>query len=233
MVEREISDALGGQAVMSEDDVIGYLEDLACKRPVFHSEVDFQHALAWHIHEAMPCSDVRLEFKPFLCQKLYLDICLPDVGVAIELKYKTRKAELKHDGEFFQLLDHSAFDCGRYDFIQDVGRLERAVDDGAVPAKVGFAVFLTNEPHYWKYPRFLTKSGYGKPNDCAFRIHDRRTLCGKLDWLRRPKETDPRKCPIPLRGTYPVTWREYSSPGNGEAGSFRYLLVQVRQRHES
>jgi hypothetical protein len=26
-------------------------ESLSCGRPVVHSEADFQHALAWHIHE--------------------------------------------------------------------------------------------------------------------------------------------------------------------------------------
>ena len=223
---------------MSEDDVIGYLEGLACKRPVFHSEADFQLAFAWHIHEAIPDCRVRLEFKPFRTrekgrkeEKLYLDIWLPDAGVAIELKYKTRKVELPHDGDVFQLLDHSAFDCGRYDFIQDVRRLERVVDDSAVPAKVGFAVFLTNEPHYWKYPRFLAKSGYRNPNDHAFRIHEGRELGDKLDWHSPPPEMDPRKDPISLRGKYPLTWKDYSFLENCAGGLFRFLLVQVRPRY--
>ena len=231
MVDREVSDARGGQAVMSEDDVIGYLEGLACTRRVFHSEADFQHALAWHIHEVIPDCRVRLEFKPFPCEKLYLDIWLPDAGVAIELKYKTRKVELRHDGEVFQLLDHSAFDCGRYDFIQDVRRLEGVVDGNTIPAKVGFAVFLTNEPHYWKYPRFLAKPGYRNPNDCAFRIHEGRELYGELDWRSPPAETDPKKDPISLRGKYPLTWRDYRFLENCAGGLFRFLLVQVRPRH--
>ncbi len=37
------------------------LATLAGSRKVFHSEADFQHALAWQIHEAMPDSQVRLE----------------------------------------------------------------------------------------------------------------------------------------------------------------------------
>ena len=34
---------------------------LADTRKVFHSEADFQHALAWQIHRAMPEGQVRLE----------------------------------------------------------------------------------------------------------------------------------------------------------------------------
>ena len=222
---------------MSEDDVIGYLEGLACTRRVFHSEADFQHALAWHIHEVIPDCRVRLEFKPFPCEKLYLDIWLPDAGVAIELKYKTRKVKLTPDNEVFSLRDQAAQDCGRYDFIQDVRRLERVMDDSAIPAKaipakVGFAVFLTNDPLYWKCPGAVdTAPGKEPTNDHAFRIHEGRELGDKLDWRSPPAETDPRKDPISLRGKYPLTWRDYRFLENCAGGLFRFLLVQVRPRH--
>ena len=35
-------------------DISGLVASLADTRKVFHSEADFQHALAWHIHHAMP-----------------------------------------------------------------------------------------------------------------------------------------------------------------------------------
>jgi hypothetical protein len=37
---------------------------LALKRPIFHSEADFQHAVAWEIHSRRPELSVRLEFRP-------------------------------------------------------------------------------------------------------------------------------------------------------------------------
>jgi hypothetical protein len=37
------------------------LESLAEKRPVFHSEADFQHALAWEIHNVKSDASIRLE----------------------------------------------------------------------------------------------------------------------------------------------------------------------------
>ena len=222
-----------GLESVSANDVVGYLQGLARKRPVFHSEADFQHALAWHIHEAMPDSDVRLEFKPFPCEKLYLDICLPDVGVAIELKYKTRKAELPHDNEVFSLRDQAAQDCGRYDFIQDVGRLERVVVDSAAPAKVGIAVFLTNDPLYWECPRFLKSRGK-MPNDCNFRIHEGRKLCGELVWHPPYAGWKPnnREEPISLTGVYDLTWSDYTSFGDGRSDFFRYLCVSVLPQHQ-
>ena len=39
------------------------MDDLARRRPVFHAEADFQHALAWHLRRSGAVDDVRLE-KP-------------------------------------------------------------------------------------------------------------------------------------------------------------------------
>jgi hypothetical protein len=126
-------------------DIHHLMSELARSRPVFHSEADFQHALAWQIREAMPDCSVRLEFKPFPDddKRMYLDIWLPTVGVAIELKYPTRKLELNHNDEYFSLADHSAQDIQRYDFLKDLQRLENVVARHQ-PAKAGYAVLLTN-----------------------------------------------------------------------------------------
>ena len=75
------------------------MASLAATRKVFHSEADFQHALAWHINQAMPESQVRLEVDVLQVEhrRRFLDIWLPVEGIAIELKYKTRGFELEHD----------------------------------------------------------------------------------------------------------------------------------------
>ena len=49
-------------------DIDGLMTGLAGTRKVFHSEADFQHALAWQIHEAMPESRIRLEVDAFPAQ---------------------------------------------------------------------------------------------------------------------------------------------------------------------
>ena len=107
-------------------DIDGLMASLADRRKMFHSEADFQHALAWQIHEAAPESQVRLEVSviPVEAQGMFLDIWLPVEGIAIELKYKTRGLELEQDDESFALRNQSAQDQGRYDFLRDIQRLE-------------------------------------------------------------------------------------------------------------
>lgn len=66
---------------------------LALVRPVFHSEADFQHALAWQIHVEYPDAQIRLEYRPFAERKMYIDLwcVLNDQLTAIELKYPTKR----------------------------------------------------------------------------------------------------------------------------------------------
>jgi len=100
------------------------LRKLSKERPVFHSERDFQHALAWKIHEQYPDMNVRLEKRIELDGKeIYVDIYLQDKEknvVIIELKYKTKSLEIVVNGEIFKLKDQFAQDISRYDFIKDI-----------------------------------------------------------------------------------------------------------------
>ena len=81
--------------------------------------------------------------------------------------YLPAKVELispfNYDGETYSLKDHSAQDTGRYDFCRDLERLENMVDLGV--AAHGYAIFLSNEPQYWKEGRKLA------PCDQSFRLH--------------------------------------------------------------
>ena len=63
-------------------DIDRLMASLAATRKVFHSEADFQHALAWHIHKAMPESQVRLEVDVLQVEhrRRFLDIWLPVEG---------------------------------------------------------------------------------------------------------------------------------------------------------
>ena len=214
-------------------DIVGLLKDLAQDRPIFHSEADFQHALAWHIHEAMPDCRVRLEFKPQFkscpdknksCPDMYLDIWLESRGIAIELKYRTQKLVLKTTaGESFDLRNQAAQPLGRYDFIKDIRRLERVVADG--PAETGFAVLLTNDPSYWEEP--------SQPDvvDADFRLHERRRIMGKMSWSSRARPgTTKGRAELCLKGSYDCVWRDYSPPEKEKYGSFRYLMVEVSRK---
>ena len=205
-------------------DMDGLVGSLADWRKVFHSEADFQHALAWHIHQAMPESQVRLEVDVMRVehQRRFLDIWLPLEGIAIELKYKTRGLELEQDDEPFVLRNQSAQDQGRYDFLLDIQRLE-LMRSNLEQCKAAYAVLLTNDSSYWKVP------GQRDTVDADFRIHEGREISGALAWAARAGSgtVKGRESPIQIRGSYRLRWQEYSNFPGKSYGRFRYLAVSV------
>ena len=207
-------------------DFSSLIEDLSKCRPVFHSEADFQLAFGWYIHEKVPNSQVRLEFKPFHSENMYLDIWLQDSETAIELKYYTRELEMEQNGEYFVLRNQAAYPPRRYDFIRDIQRLERLVRSFE-PAKSGLTILLTNDPAYWSLP----KQAWGNKVDAAFRIHEGIVLKGIMDWSDDVSygTKKGREELIGLTGSYNLNWRDYSNLNEGKYGRFRYLVVEVSQ----
>ena len=199
------------------------LAKLAESRKVFHSEADFQHALAWHIHQTTRNSQIRLEF-PILVEnrKMYVDIWLPQEKVAIELKYATRSLELPDNEEPFALRNHGAHNHRRYDFLKDIYRLE-LMRDMPEFCEAGHAVLLTNDPLYWNCSR-------RKAMDLAFRVHEGREISGKLAWdpCASSGMVEGRESPILLTGSYFLHWQDYSDISKEQPGKFRYLVVSVK-----
>lgn len=204
-------------------DIKGILDKLASIRPIFHSEADFQHALAWEIHHKYPESKVRLEYKPAHAdKKCYVDIWVQYLGInnIFELKYKTRGLHLVHDNETFDLLNQSAQDCGRYDVCKDVQRIEKLANKETL----GFVIFLTNDSAYWKLGRGATSE------DSAFRLCEGKTLSGILKWgdTTAAGTMKTREQPITLNGHYSISWNDYSNVSDSPYGEFRYLLINIR-----
>jgi hypothetical protein len=205
-------------------DLSRILVALAKDRPIFHSEADFQHALAWCIHEQLPAVDVRLEYRPSkLSEKTYVDIWVRDAKAtcAIELKYKTRKLSVTVNEEPFMLLNQSAQDQARYDFCRDIARLERL--QKAYEGLVGFAVFLTNDPSYWR------ESRRDRTVDGAFRVHENANLEGQLAWAGHASDgtMNGRTGAICLSGSYGMTWLPYSMCDDSRNNEFRMLIAKV------
>ena len=203
-------------------DIGELMTQLSQRRRIFHSEADLQHALAWQIHEAMPDSEIRLEYNPVPnIGRKYLDIWIPSEGVAIELKYVTRSLLANVSGERFALRNHGAQDITRYDYLKDIQRLESEVAENR--ARFGFAVLLTNDPLYWMPPR--TRGTI----DATLRIHEDRRVAGELAWSPSAGggTTRGREEPIWLNGSYQLRYRDYSNIVGEGHGHFRYLAVQV------
>ena len=199
------------------------LAALAARRPVFHSEADFQLALAWTLRELRPDIEVRLEYPvPLEGSRGAIDIWLREGGgaTAIELKYWTRDAHLLVDGEHFRLKDQGAQPLNRYDFWKDVERTEQLVRGGH--AVGGYVLAITNARGYWN-------GGGGGTIDEKFRIHEGSEVHGDLEWSGEPAlgTITGREAPIALRGGYTARWAHYSQPDIGPGGAFRCLLLDV------
>ena len=201
------------------------MSELGKKRQLFHAEADFQHALAWQIHQAMPESEIRLEVNmaPTDSERLYLDMWMPFEGIALELKYATRKLAIDIRGEQFRLRDQSAQDVKRYDVLKDIARLERLVAE-VDRCSEAYAIFVTNDPGYWN-PAIRPDTV-----DAAFRLHESRELFGEFRWSPRAGSgtTAGREEPIRLTGSYRLQWNDFSNVGTNKYGEFRYLAISVQ-----
>lgn len=204
------------------------LKGLANERPIYHSEADFQHALAWKIQKY--CYDkglnanIRLEKPSYFDDKNnYIDLIveLDDVIIAIELKYKTKKLDnFIFNNESFNLKNHGAHNLNRYDFIKDIWRLENFLSQGYPKRTIGYAIFLTNDSAYQKASR------KAEVDDLDFRIHQRLLNAGELKWKFNENKRK-RKNSIYLLSDYDLDWANYSKVNNH---TFDYLLVEVNNK---
>jgi hypothetical protein len=201
-------------------DILAETRSLASTRPLFHNEADFQHALAWRLHEHWPTAQVRLETRPLPAEALYLDIWfrIGQDAWAIELKYPARGLTTVVDDERFVLRNHAAQDLLRYDFIRDIVRLEHITEQRQ--GVQGLALLLTNDPNLWQV------SDRTDTIDAAFRLHHGQTLSGTLGWGERAGlgTTKGRETPHQLAAAYTLAWEDYSVV---DGQPFRFLPVYV------
>jgi hypothetical protein len=186
------------------DVITAAMTALAARRPLFHSESDWQFALAWVLQQQHPDAQIRLEVPiPTAPRRINVDILAVIGGIrhALELKYprpdKTVIATL--DGERYELRP-GAKDVERYGIIKDVARCERMLAGGH--ADTATAVVLTAR-RLWKPDPTRTTS----IRDAEFRLHDGHTLAGTVDWHPTTAPTVRRANPGPLvlAGQYPLT----------------------------
>jgi hypothetical protein len=202
--------------------VEGIIRALSLRRPIFHSEADFQHELAWEIHRHDPTLGVRLEV-PFPGRASgAIDIMLMDGAAwhALELKYLSRSCHAVVGGEEFNLKQQGAQDVRRYDVCKDVARMEEFSGRAYCAASV---IVLSNDPAYWE--------GGSRIGTCAeaFAIPEGRTLAGGLDWAPHTGAgtKKAREAALHIRGPHHLAWRDYSAIGNPR-GRFRYLHIPIR-----
>jgi hypothetical protein len=148
---------------------------LAVRRPIFHSEADFQHELAIELRTMDPDLQLRLEYPFGHGARASLDVLLRkgDARFGLELKYLCRSTNVTLGGERFQLRHQSAHDIRRYDVCKDIVRIE---DFCQRFGATGAVLILTNDPAYWSSRR------RSDTFDAAFDLADLRILSGALAW---------------------------------------------------
>jgi hypothetical protein len=200
-------------------DIDHLMDRLAAVRPIFHSEADFQFALAWELQKHYPKAIVRLErrFPGHAGTKsIYIDIWVELAGVQypIELKYQTKALHTAVGSEVFELRSHGAEDNLGYDFLYDLKRIETFVESCEAPA-VGHVILLANEKLWNNKPKANAH------NKDAFRLYEGREITGSLCWGKIYPETVERHKPIYLTGNYKLEWLPY-----GTDLGFQYLHLQ-------
>lgn len=187
------------------------------ERGIFHSEADFQHSLAWKIHEKLGKKfKIRLEF---VIETKHIDIMLIDSSnnkIGIELKYKTKKVSEEISGEQYSLKTHSAPDVGRYDVIKDIQRLEEFIREDKI--KNGFVIFLTNDSSY---------QHKCKGNAYKFSLEEGREIMGKVYWGRNTGRGTKkgREKTLKLKGKYKINW--INNPCKTVKTTFKYFILEV------
>lgn len=197
------------------------LRSLAERRPIFHSEADFQHEFAWELRSHFPECQIRLEVPSTGEGVGATDIVMRHGGAVhgIELKYLTRRHESEVQGEAFSLKAHGAQDLRRYDVLKDVWRLERFNGLYGGPSLV---IALTNDRSYWRpYQRRATI-------DAAFRLDEGRIVSGELRWAEQAGAgtIKGRAAPLDLSGRHHMAWRDYAGASDS-GGRFRYLAIEI------
>jgi len=233
--------------MVTEDklELVSIISELSKVRKLFHSETDFQLALAWEIqeiHKKHRDVKVRLEKKMLTSQNadkddknLYIDIYVEFKGkkYGVELKYKTKKLGVVIDDESYNLREQNAQDFARYYYLKDVSRLEEFKEKKQID--IGCAVFLTNDNLYWS-------DGKKKdPYDKDFRINEGRIIGkeAKLRWRHKdPKsgEFGPSKNTVKqgagkdinIKQEYYCKWQQYSELEEANNNNiFKYILLII------
>lgn len=194
---------------------------------LFLCERQFQFDLAQEILKNFNDCVVHLEFpsEKHCCNHLvFYDIVIEEKNqyFVIELKYKTRKADITYKNNKYSLKNQSAQDFGRFDFLKDISRIEQWNQFNPNRTFVGgVAVILTNDSSYWE------KTGENC-NYEAFALKDETTIvAGKKEWGSENLDYvgKARKDGLNILNDYDIKWVDYHKDENNE---FRYLLEEIK-----
>jgi len=218
--------------IVAKIEIKDVLETLSRERPIFHSEMDFQFALAWKIKSLYPEVEVRLE-KPLMGainSTEHIDIFLinSEINIGIELKYIKAGFSVQMGRDSYTMKTHGANDIRCFDVLKDIQRLENFKKNKDISA--GYSIVLTNVVSLWKPKRSKKENFYDE-----FRIYDGRIAKGTINWKPGTGEGTKKYHPGPIKlaGKYTFNWVDYSvvglsvPPESIKRNLFRYVIVKI------
>lgn len=229
--------------------------ELQNQRPIFHSEDDLKLALAFNIKENNPEFEIRLE-RPVELEMINrnrkkttirapIDIVVIDTNgksYPIELKYKTRKANISLNHENYILAEHGAQDVGRYSFRKDIYRIENYKSKN-LNYKYGYVLILTNDKAYFEKNVFEKDNidkhfsfhngallnpfdlswNYSKMDKTKFILNENNVWCNiksQAHWTCKKENF----YKLDLLKDYEITWIDFSII---EKTTFKYCLIKI------
>ncbi len=212
---------------MRDFDIVEIMNELGKERQAFFSEADFQFAMALVIKRLYSKAEVRLEYVPAdIDQQMHIDILviLDKKWIPIELKYKTKKCELKIYDVKYELKEHGAKDQNCYRYLKDIQRIETIKENKKDCFQKGYAIFLTNDGGYQKPPHDNCKYK-------EFSLEEGIEKKGELRWANGTSDGTKKGCedPIKLSGTYNIKWKKYQDNSKSETSVFYYLLNEIKK----
>jgi hypothetical protein len=201
-----------------------WMTTLSRRRPVFHSEFDFQFALSDVMAQA-GVGRIRLERTVQLRsdRRLAVDImgCFNQEPIALELKYPKKRfvGTVSSGGydESFNLPSSDAFDLDAHAVWKDASRIEGLIAVDIV--KAGAVITLSNYDFWDQRKHKHGTQAYD------FRLWQDREVeaATVLSFPESAKWLTPAYSPVQLRYPYRCDWRHYSEPLGVD---FRYLVLE-------
>ncbi len=215
-------------AILTKTQMQSILSNLASKGNTYTCEAQFQFDLADELRKYFTSKNVGhyiyLEYSRSTNGRTeYYDIVVEDASVnpheycVIELKYKTKAATAICYGQKVTLKTHGAQGLGRFDYLNDVARIEQFVQN--YKNSNGFAIILTNDSQYW------AQSGKGK-SYVEFSLEDGTAqIAGHKKWAQGISQNSTgvhRFNGLDLSKSYQINWSQW-----GQSPDFKYLLLEI------
>jgi hypothetical protein len=208
----------GVSQLQSGQQFLAWFDSFAKQEEIPLSQIDLRDKLANHLRHMGYSVSINRELGQ---DKVDIWAQSGSEHFAVEVRYKTALLQTIYKGKSIHLKNQAAHDISRYDFVSDIGKLERVVRNR--PDVHGFALLITNDSLYWQ------PSKKSNSVDELFRLHHGRLLMGVCAWKEEAGygTTTGREALVHLDNTYHLAWQPYCTLGTNKNETFQALLVEV------